>query len=234
MFCVFFWFHKESSQPSHSSVLSQKLPSLQSSPYLYQIHKTLSCCLSPQCLLFRLFGLNFSTLLPMRSVLWEKIRYYLLYSPFLSPRKVSEPKLWSWGWEWSWVASACSGLKQGLGSQPEIEVGSQGWEHQLLTTNPVVNNKPWLLDFTEEFSQRQKAVKQVKYWLEGKKSIKHKGRLREREGFRIAVVWMTFTEHFFQVSFGQSFLFTWLWIYIWYISGSSRMRTRILANTDFA
>ena len=28
-----------------------------------------------------------------------------------------------------WVASACNGLKQGLGSQPEVKAGSQQCKH---------------------------------------------------------------------------------------------------------
>ena len=42
---------------------------------------------------------------------------------------------------WSRVASACSGLERGLGCQPETEARPQQWEHQTLTTRPVVSDK---------------------------------------------------------------------------------------------
>ena len=41
------------------------------------------------------------------------------------------------------------------------------------------------------------------------------------------VVWITFTEHFLWVSFGQSFWFAWFWGRIWYIPGSSHVRVCI-------
>ena len=39
------------------------------------------------------------------------------------------------------MASACGGLERGLGSQLEIEAGSQRGEHQMLATRPVVSDK---------------------------------------------------------------------------------------------
>ena len=39
------------------------------------------------------------------------------------------------------MTSACNGLEQDLGSQPEIEAGSQWWEHQILAAIPVVSDK---------------------------------------------------------------------------------------------
>ena len=39
------------------------------------------------------------------------------------------------------MALAYNNLELGLGSQPEIEAVSWGWEHQILTTRPMVSDK---------------------------------------------------------------------------------------------
>ena len=61
---------------------------------------------------------------------------------------------------------AYSGLNQGIGSRPEIEVRSQQRERQILATRPAVSDKAlasWLC--RKELPQRQKVVKQVKCLL---------------------------------------------------------------------
>ena len=82
---------------------------------------------------------------------------------------------------WSQESSACTGLKWSLGSQPQIEVGLQQWEQQILDTRPMVSIRVlalWLC--RKEFPRRGKVVKQVKYLLGGKQSTAHTGGLRER------------------------------------------------------
>ena len=123
------------------------------------------------------------------------------------------------------MALACSDLKQSFGFWPEIEAGSWCWGHQILTTRTVISDTAlthWL--WRKEFSQRQKAVKQVNCLLRGKRSIvrvsKHRAGLREgaaelhprgiwiswdiSPGFLWSVIW-----------------FAWFWICIWCMSGSS-------------
>ena len=39
------------------------------------------------------------------------------------------------------MASACTGLEQGLGSQPEIEAGSRWRKHQTLASRPMISDK---------------------------------------------------------------------------------------------
>ena len=46
-------------------------------------------------------------------------------------------------WVWSRVASVCSSLKQGFGSQPETEVRPSQWEHWILTTTPSGWRRKW-------------------------------------------------------------------------------------------
>ena len=73
-------------------------------------------------------------------------------------------------WLWSWEALACSSLKWGLVSPPEIEAKPRLWEHWILTARPVVSDKAlglWLC--RKEFPQRRKTVKQV-FIRRGKKS----------------------------------------------------------------
>ena len=60
------------------------------------------------------------------------------------------------------VALACSTLKQGYSSPPEIEVRSQQWECWILATRPVVSDKVLALQlFRREFPQRQEIMNQV-------------------------------------------------------------------------
>ena len=113
---------------------------------------------------------------------------------------------------WSQVASACSNLKEGFGSWPEIEVRPQRWKHQILTTKLVVSDKAPVLQLCrKELPQRWKVVKQVFIRRKRVHMRRHMDRLRETESLRrtLVVVWITFMGHFFQVSFGQSFWFAW-------------------------
>ena len=88
---------------------------------------------------------------------------------------------WSIG---SRVALACGGLERGLGSQLEIEAGSQRGEHQMLATRPVVSDKgPDSLALQKRIPKRWKVMNQIKYLLRGKKSKilvdSHTGGLQE-------------------------------------------------------
>ena len=74
------------------------------------------------------------------------------------------------GWGKKVTGSACNGLEQGLGSQSEIEAGSQWWAHQILATSPVVSDKgPALRLCRKESPQRLKVVKQVEYSFRGQR-----------------------------------------------------------------
>ena len=74
-----------------------------------------------------------------------------------SPKVLYKSLLTSWHPAWTRVASACNSLKWGLGSQLEIEAGSQRWEHQILTTRPVVGDKgPGLFSFAEKNSYKDR------------------------------------------------------------------------------
>ena len=86
---------------------------------------------------------------------------------------------------WSRMASACSGLEQGFGSQPEIDVESWQWKHWILASRLLVIDKALALQFCrKEFSQRWKLVKQVKVFIRRKKNTvyvdRHMGGYRER------------------------------------------------------
>ena len=143
---------------------------------------------------------------------------------------------------WSQVASACRGLKQGLGSWPEIEVRPRQWEHWILTTRPVASDKALALRLCrKEFPQRQRVVKQAKCLLGGKRvqyvwidtlvgserqscppgSLNHLyGAFLP--GFLWPVILICVVQSPYLV-YGQSFWFAWFRVRIWYISGSSHV-----------
>ena len=71
------------------------------------------------------------------------------------------------------MSSTCRGLKQGFDSRPVTEVGWWQWEHRIPATRPVVSDKPWPYGSAEkEFPQRRKVVKQVKYLLGEKSTVR--------------------------------------------------------------
>ena len=64
------------------------------------------------------------------------------------------------------MASACSGLKQDFGSQPETEAGYRQGRHRIPATRPVVSDKALALRLCrKEFTRKWKVVKQVKCLL---------------------------------------------------------------------
>ena len=132
----------------------------------------------------------------------------------ISPARCRERiYLWSWG----------------LGSQPEIEAGSQWWQHDILATRPVVSDKgPGPLALQERILTKTESSEASKV-LRGKKSTvhvnRHTGRLRERESLNSwwfeLLLWGT-SSGFPSAS---HFWFAWFTVHIWYISGSSHVCT---------
>ena len=83
----------------------------------------------------------------------------------------------------------------------------------ILTTRPVVIDKdpgPLALQERKEFPQRQELMKQVKYFL-GDMRVQYMWRNTwaysegESLSYTLVAVWITFTGHFFQISFHRSF-----------------------------
>ena len=132
---------------------------------------------------------------------------------------------------WSQGVSACNGLEQGLGSQPETGSGLQWWKHQILATGPMVSDKgPGPSTLQKRISTKMESREASKVFIRRKKSTvcvtdRHtsglRGRVPELLSHALMAVWITFMGHFFQLSFGQSFWFVWFTAHIWYISGSS-------------
>lgn len=120
---------------------------------------------------------------------------------------------------WSWEASACSSLKWGLVSPPEIEAKPRLWEHRILTARPVVSDKAlglWLC--RKESLQRWKIVKQVFIRRGEEKEYSTCGWVgSERESHPCGVTWITSLGPFFLVSFDQLSYFASCWDRIWYI-----------------
>ena len=127
---------------------------------------------------------------------------------------------------WSRVASACSGLERALSSQPETEARPQQWEHQTLTTRPVVSDKsPGPSALQERTSTKMESSKAKSVCLEEKQYIvcghTHGWIQRERTEFYSCGNLNYFYGVCLWISFGQSF--TWFTAYSWYISGSSHV-----------
>ena len=76
----------------------------------------------------------------------------------------------------------------------------------------------------KKFPQRWEVVKQVKYLLGQKVQHMWIDILADSEGESLScahmAVWITYMEHFFQVSFDHSLWFAWCAVHIWYISVS--------------
>ena len=72
---------------------------------------------------------------------WGKLLYHTAQRHNCDLRIIGKAKDASHTWIWSPMALACNDLDLGLGSHSEIEAGSWRWEHQILTSRPVVSDK---------------------------------------------------------------------------------------------
>ena len=129
------------------------------------------------------------------------------------------------------MTSACSGLKRGLGSQPETEARPQQWsEHQALTTRSVGSDKspgPSALQERTSTKMESSKARNVSIWR--KNSTLHVDRhtdgFRKRAEFYACGNLNYFYGGCLWISFGQSF--PWFTAYTWCISGSSHVCARI-------
>ena len=70
-------------------------------------------------------------------------------------------------------------------------------------------------------------MKQVKCLLGGEKITDSHGQVQRGA---LVIVWITNMGYFFQVSSGQSSCFAWLWVHIWFFSGSSPVHVLLLVR----
>ena len=80
-----------------------------------------------------------------------------------------------------WPLSACSGLGQGLGSQPENGPWSEQWKQQLLATRPVDSDEgPGPLAWQNRIPTKVESSETSKVFIKRKKVVcvdRHTGRL---------------------------------------------------------
>ena len=101
-----------------------------------------------------------------------------------SPWGCKELDMTEWLWLLLSVAFACSSLKHGLVSWPEIEVRPWQWEHWLLTTRPRWPvTRPWPIRCVEvNFHIEMESSETSKVFIRRKRAHvdRHMGGLRER------------------------------------------------------
>ena len=88
--------------------------------------------------------------------------------------------------DFRWPPSACSGLEQGLGSQPENGPRSQRWKRQILATRPVDSDQgPGPSPLQKRIPTKVESSETSKVFIKRKTSTvrvdRHLGRLRVPE-----------------------------------------------------